>query len=193
MTTFCENLKSDTNEETEESEDEDDLVDDYSCVVCRKHSDILEYCCNAGCDMYMCNSCYIQLSSGDIICSECVGNCSRCNEIINLSDIEKNTDVSCRQCKNEKTYCEKCTELYHLFSCNINVCHICVNKCISCDKVSCCNKTFVINSISKNIYMCDICIVDKLKESRDYLVRDLLRKYTTFCDDEISVIMMYCL
>lgn len=154
------------------------------CMSCGRESESMEYCCNAGCDTYLCSLCYVSLPSGDIICDECSGNCFCCDEIINLSDIETITDISCNNCTNEGTYCEKCIENYHLYSCNLGVCHSCTRKCLQCEKVLCCNKTFHTTN------RCEMCILSQLSEARDYMIRDLLSPL--FCRDEINIIAYYC-
>ena len=154
------------------------------CVTCQKETPDLEYCCNAGCDNYICNSCYTRMDN-DIVCPDCIGNCICCNEVININDIEKNSNISCKRCNTDKIYCEKCIKIYHLSSCNFYVCHICVDSCISCYKISCCNKIY------GSTFMCEQCIIIHLKESREYLLTDLLTSHTTFCNDVINLIKQY--
>ena len=153
------------------------------CMLCKLETESMEYCSNAGCDIYLCSQCYISTPSGEIICGDCADNCFCCDQIINLSDIETNTDISCHICLNEGTYCEKCTEIYHLYSCNLGLCHICTEKCLGCEKVVCCNKTFHTTG------RCEMCVVSQLNESRDYMIRNLLS--LVFCKDVINIISDY--
>ncbi|MDD4931417.1 MAG: hypothetical protein PHG66_04730 [Candidatus Colwellbacteria bacterium] len=171
--------ESEVNEESSIVEEKEN-----ACMSCGRETELMEYCSNVGCDIYLCSQCYIYLPSGEIICEGCSGNCFCCDQIINLSDIEINTDITCHNCFNEGTYCEKCTETYHLFSCNLGVCHVCTEKCIGCEKVVCCNKTF------HTTERCEMCVLSQLSESREYMIRDILSH--KFCNDETDIISDYC-
>lgn len=167
--------------ETSEIDEDSNHID--GCMSCGKETDSMEYCCNAGCDIYLCSTCYIKTSSGEIICNGCVGNCFCCNDIINLSDIEESTDITCSFCNIEGIYCEKCIETFHLYSCNLGLCHSCTEKCISCKSVQCCNKTFHTTG------MCEMCVYFQFRESKEYMTRNLLTEY--FYKDLCDIIYNY--
>lgn len=163
--------------------EEDEVKQNDECMNCGKETSSMEYCYNAGCDMYLCNMCYITTSSGEIICDNCADNCFCCDEIINLSDIEMNTDIECNICSVEVTYCEKCTEQFHLFNCNLGVCHSCIEKCLGCKKVLCCNRPFHTTG------MCEMCVLFQFREAKEYMIKDILIDY--FCKDLCNIIHSY--
>lgn len=157
-------------------------IDENVCAVCKKETSSMDYCENAGCDIYLCSSCYITTANDDIICSDCAGNCFSCDDIINPTDSESNTDILCSKCQSEGTFCEKCTDLFHLNSCNLSRCQLCVDKCDSCNKVLCCLKTFHTTNT------CEMCVFFQLLESRDYMIKDLLKTHTKYYTEMINLI-----
>ena len=151
------------------------------CTLCNRETDTMEWCCNAGCDNYLCSMCYIKINSGDIICPDCSDNCLGCSQIINTIDIEYNTE--CNSCYNEVIYCENCTIRYHLYSCNLGVCHSCVEKCSGCKEVVCCDKKF------HKTDLCEKCVLFQLKESRDFMMINLISNI--FCKDVCKIVGCY--
>lgn len=176
--------KTDNFDRLENIEEDDENSEQNLCMDCGCENESMEYCSSGGCDVYLCSSCYITISSGDIICTDCADNCFCCNQIINISDIESNTDITCAKCYNEGTYCELCVDKYHLYSCNLGVCHMCTDKCIGCQTVTCCNKTF------RTTGLCEMCVLFQLKDFREYTIRDILKN--VICDDVIDIVCSYC-